>query len=642
ATRVATAGAPVPPATDDVPPVARRDEPSAPPPSAGDQPAPADLPGLPGDEEAYQLNTLSGRPGPSRPTAQAPAPSRSTGDSDASDDSDTSDDEAERPVWAEPAWLDTLFGPRRDPLQDARLQETSEALYDLVRAEADAHPASRTLRGGLVHVTRQVLHMGSGSRPGPADFLLLGSLALDASSDDLTSADHLALYFVERQIETGRGALDDGTLLRDADGDAVGRDFTGQGLPAPELGSYAVRGRGRVVPRPAPWHNPYLVVARGVGRAVEVAAPGRTFRVDSPEELAMLISYDSRRPRGADIVLVLPPGYAAAVASLVAGTTGRRVWYPEAPADVATHPTAGTRHLMLELGDGATGAGWTSADPATDGGLPGARDLGSGSVTPDRDSEDDASSSDGDAEFDRLADRAVLERQIEGRRPRPLTTREYGVIDKRGTGVLFTQPLPRSVGEVRAEDGPDSDALVLPRQGHADVLMADRPPLHISEDRTLAILAPDDGTTGRSRQVYATRAAIERSSARLTAAGAGVRLRADESTGVLLPKEDGSYGDPLFRVEPEFLTASGGPEHAFTRDFARMVAGEADAPLSHIAFRDPAGGVVSTAPVNGLHGREVTGTHHLAQALVEVAEGTRPATAVNPRWAARQAGRDGR
>ncbi|WP_371934435.1 lonely Cys domain-containing protein [Streptomyces glycanivorans] len=554
-----------------------------------------------------------------------------------SDDSDSdSDDEA-----ADPGWLDTVFGPHRGNIPRARLREASEALLDLVREEAATHPTSRELRHGLNRVTRQVLHMAAGARPGPADFLLLGSLALDASSDDLASAEQLAVYFIERQIETGRGAMDEGTLLRDDDGAVVGRDFTGRGLAAPEPASYAVRGRGRVIPRPAPWQNPYMVVARAAGHAVEVTMPGRTFRVDSADELAMLISYDSRRPRGADIVLALPPEYAATVALLVTGTTGRRVWYPEAPVDVATHPTAGTRHLMLDLNDGNTGAGWASSDPSEGDGLPGARDFDSdtdGGPAPD--SDDDRSSTEGDAEFDRLADQAVLERQIEGLRPRPLTTRDYGVIDKRGTGVLFTRPLPPAVGEVRAGTG--SDALVLPRQDQGTVPMAGRPPLHISEDRTLAMLAGDGDTTGRGRQVYATRAAIERSSTRLTAAGAGVRLKADESAGVLLPKEDGSYGEPLYRVEPEFLTASGASEHAFTRTFAQMVAGSTNAPLSHIAFRGPTGAVVSTAPVNGQHSREVTGTHHLAQALTEVAEGSRPAAEVTPRWAARQAGRDKR
>ncbi|WP_241191730.1 lonely Cys domain-containing protein, partial [Streptomyces sp. ADI97-07] len=565
--------------------------------------------------------------------------------SDESESEPDSDDEDERPLWADSGWLNMLFGPHLGSVPRLRLRETSEALYDLVREEAGGQETSQALRTGLNRVTRRVLHMRSG--PGAPDFLLLGSLALDASSDDLASTDDLALYFIERQIETGRGALDEGTLLRDDEGSAVGRDFTGPGQPTPELESYPVRGRGRVVPRPAPWQNPYLVVARAAGRAVEISMPGRTFLVDSAEELAMLISYDSGRPRGADIVLALPPAYAATVATLVAGTTGRRVWYPEAPVTVTTHPTTGTRHLMMDLGDGDTGAGWAAYAPPADGGLTGARDPGSAGDThslSDPDS-DDGSSSDGDAEFDRLVEQAVLERQIEGRRPRPLTTRDYGVIDKRGTGVLFTRPLPQTVGDVRAGDGtgPDAPALALPYQGQEDIRMADRPPLHISEDRTLAMLAADgDGTAGRSRQVYATRAAIERSSARLTRAGAGVRLRTDESVGVLLPKEDGSYGEPLFRVEPEFLTGSGGPEHAFTRDFARMVAGEAVAPLSHIAFRGPTGDIVSTAPVNGQHGREVTGTHHLALALTEVAEGTRPARDVTPRWASRQAGRDSR
>lgn len=82
------------------------------------------------------------------------------------------------------------------------------------------------------------------------------------------------------------------------------------------------------------------------------------------DELAMLISYDSRRPRGADIVLALPPHIAAPLAVLVAGTTGRRVWRPEAPVAVATHPTAGSR-LALDLRDGDTGASWVPVDPSS-------------------------------------------------------------------------------------------------------------------------------------------------------------------------------------------------------------------------------------------------------------------------------------
>ncbi|MFD5460265.1 hypothetical protein ACFWIR_35480, partial [Streptomyces olivaceus] len=564
-------------------------------------------------------------------------------DSEGSDDSDDGD---EQPRWADTGWLNTVFGPRWDTVPGDRLRETSEALYELVSTEAGADQEPQSLYRALNRVARQVLHLPGNARPGPADHQLLGSLALDASSDDLETADDLARYFVERQIETGRGALDEGTLLRDTARNAAGRDFGRSGQPAPAPDSYVLRGTGRVVERSAPWHNPYMVVARAVDGAVEVSlAPGRTFRVTRLDELAMLISYDNRRPRGADIVLALPPHIAAPLAVLVAGTTGRRVWRPEAPVTVATHPAAGSR-LALDLRDGDTGASWAPVDPSEQDGLPGARDLSSDSDSDAGPGGDDSeySSSDGDAEFDRLADELVLERRIDERRTRPLTTRDYGVIDKRGTGVLFTRPLPRRVAEVAAGDGTGAgpDSLLLPSQDHGTVPMADRPPLHVSEDRTLALLADGEGTTGRGRQVYATRAAIDASSARLAAAGAGVRLKADEATGILLPGEDGSYGAPLFRVEPEFLTASGGSEHAFTRDFAQMVAGTGPASLSHVAFRGPAGGTVATAPVNGQHGREVTGTHHLAQALTEVAEGTRPAGDATPRWAARETGRDPR
>ncbi|NEB21835.1 hypothetical protein G3I46_35970, partial [Streptomyces coelicoflavus] len=552
--------------------------------------------------------------------------------SDSDSDSDDSADGNERPPWADTGWLNTVFGTRWDTVPVDRLRETSQALYELVEAEAGADRAPQALYRALNRVARQVLHLPGDARPGPADHQLLGSLALDASSDDLETTDDLSRYFVERQIETGRGALDEGTLLHDTAGAAAGRDFGRTGQPAPAPGSYLLRGTGRVVERPAPWHNPYTVVARAVDGAVEVSLmPGRTFRVTRLDELAMLISYDDRRPRGADVVLALPPHIAEPLAVLVAGTTGRRVWRPEAPVTVATHPTAGSR-LALDLRDGDTGAGWVPVDPSEQDGLPGARDLSSDDESDAGDDDSERSSSDGDAEFDRLADELVLERRIDARRTRPLITRDYGVIDKRGTGVLFTRPLPRRVAEVPVGDGTGdgSDALLLPSQDHGTVPMADRPPLHVSEDRTLALPADGEHTTGRGRQVYATRAAIDASSARLAAAGAGLRLKADESTGVLLPREDGSYGDPLFRVEPEFLTPSGASEHAFTRDFAQMLAGTGSAPLSHAAFRGPAGDAVATAPVNGQHGREVTGTHHLAEALAEVAEGTRPADEVTP------------
>ncbi|CAD5987985.1 protein of unknown function [Streptomyces sp. KY75] len=603
-------------------------------------------PGLPGEEEAYELSTLSG----AEPQPQ-PQPHVNTDPGSDSDSDSDSEGEEDTPIWADPEWLTAVFGPQWNHAPRARLQETSEALYELVEEAA----GGRTTRDGLADLVRHVLHLPTRARVSNQDVLDLGALALEASSDDLASAEDLALYFVDRQIETRRDALAEETLLRTADRTPAGRNFTEKdpGLPAPD--AYLAERSGRAAEQNAAWRNPYLFVAGAAeGGGVEIVTPWRTFVVRDAEEMARIISYDSRRPAGADIVLALPPAFAAQVANLVAGTTARPVWYPMGPAEVLTHPTTGAAHLVVHRRAGEAGPDWTTPPPPQEPGLPGARDLINGG---DTDSDDgrgsdagsdssSGSTSDGDAEFDRLADQLQWEHRIDALRPRPLITRDYQVIDDSGTGVLFTEPGPRTVGpvtagEVRTEEGAEGPALILPQQIPGTVPAAGRPPLHISADRTVALLSAGDDTTGRGRQVYATRAAIERSSARLTAAGAGVLLEADPSVRVVLDQEDGTPGEPLFRVEPRFLTASGASEHAFTRDFARMVAGTDAAPLSHLAFRGP-DGTVATAPVNGLHGREVTGTHHLAQALTEVADGTRTATAVTPDWAVRQAGRDPR
>ncbi|MFJ6806659.1 hypothetical protein ACIQRK_11560 [Streptomyces anulatus] len=609
-------------------------------------PTDGDVPGLPGEEEAYELSTLSGaepRPEP------LPQPQENTGirtgtgsDSDSDSDSD-SEGEEDTPIWADPEWLTAVFGPQWNRAPRTRLQETSQALYELVEEAAGGRPT----RDGLADLVRHVLHLPLRARVSNQDVLDLGALALEASSDDLATADDLSGYFVDRQIETRRDALAEETQLRDADRAPAGRDFTGadRGLPAPD--SYLAERSGRAAVQSSAWRKPYLFVAGAAeGGGVEIVTPWRTFVVRDAAEMARIISYDSRRPGGADIVLVLPPAFAARVADLVAGTTARPVWYPLGPAEVATHPTTGAAHLVVHRRAGETGPDWTTPPPPREPGLPGARDLSSGDSDtddgPDTDDvSDSGSTSDGDAEFDRLADLAQFERRVDALRPRPLVTRAYEVLDDSGTGALFTEPGPRTIGEVRTAEGAEGPALVLPHRTQGAVPAADRPPLHISEDRTVALLSAGDDTTGRSRQVYATRAAIERSSARLAAAGAGVRLEADPSVRVVLDQEDGTPGEPLLRVEPRFLTESGASEHAFTRDFARTVAGTDAAPLSHLAFRAP-DGTVATAPVNGLHGREVTGTHHLAQALTEVAHGTRPATGVTPDWAVRQAGRDPR
>ncbi|WP_405194652.1 hypothetical protein [Streptomyces anulatus] len=615
-------------------------------PETAKAPTEGDLPGLSGEEEAYELSTLSGAEPQPRPLTQPHENTgirTGTGTDSETDSEDEGEGEEDTPIWADPEWLTAVFGPQWNRAPRARLQETSQALYELVEEAAGGRPT----RDGLADLVRHVLHLPLRARVSNQDVLDLGALALEASSDDLATADDLSGYFVDRQIETRRDALAENTQLRDADGTPAGRDFTGadRGLPAPD--SYLAERSGRMAVQSPAWRKPYLFVAGAAeGGGVEIVTPWRTFVVRDAGEMARIISYDSRRPGGADIVLALPPAFAAQVADLVAGTTARPVWYPLGPAEVATHPTTGAVHLVVHRRAGEAGPDWTTPPPPREPGLPGARDLGSGDSDTDDgpdsdDGSDSGSTSDGDAEFDRLADLAQFERRVDALRPRPLVTRAYEVLDDSGTGVLFTEPGPRTVGEVRTADGAEGPALVLPRQTPVAVPVADRPPLHISEDRTVALLSAGDDTTGRGRQVYATRAAIERSSARLAAAGAGVRLEADPSVRVVLDQEDGTPGEPLFRVEPRFLTDSGASEHAFTRDFARMVAGTDAAPLSHLAFRTP-DGTVATAPVNGLHGREVTGTHHLAQALTEVAHGTRPATGVTPDWAVRQTGRDPR
>lgn len=154
--------------------------------------------------------------------------------SDDSDDEPDSDEENEQPRWADTGWLNTVFGPRWDAVPGDRLRETSEGLFALVSTEAREDQEPQSLFRALNRVTRQVLHLSGDARPGPADHQLLGSLALDASSDDLETTDDLARYFVERQIETGRGALDEGTLLRDPRGTPPDGTSAGRGSPPPD------------------------------------------------------------------------------------------------------------------------------------------------------------------------------------------------------------------------------------------------------------------------------------------------------------------------------------------------------------------------------------------------------------------------
>ncbi|XMA40036.1 hypothetical protein O1157_34825 [Streptomyces albogriseolus] len=218
---------------------------------------------------------------------------------------------------------------------------------------------------------------------------------------------------------------------------------------------------------------------------------------------------------------------------------------------------------------------------------------------------------------------------LRARRPEPLTTRDYGIVDGTGDGVLFRKPgglrgtwqTPRSM--TGTEDAPE---LLMNEQDHTLTPVTERPVLRISADRTLAV---EDGAYGQ--QVFATREAVEASSAKLARAGLAVRLRTDESVGVVLPTPDGG-SRLLYRVTPDFLTRSGQSTEEVCRDFADMLADTSR--TSHMVFRAPDGGPAVTAPVNASDGVEVTGTHHLADALGHVADGHERPESADPDWAA--------
>lgn len=128
-------------------------EPLVPKPKAPESPkAPSDgdLPGLSGEEEAYELSTLSGAEPQPQPLSQ---PHENTGirtgtgsDSETDSDSD-SEGEEDTPIWADPEWLTAVFGPQWNRAPRARLQETSQALYELVEEVAGGRPT----RDGLAY-----------------------------------------------------------------------------------------------------------------------------------------------------------------------------------------------------------------------------------------------------------------------------------------------------------------------------------------------------------------------------------------------------------------------------------------------------------------------------------------------------------
>ncbi|NEE60069.1 hypothetical protein G3M55_88040, partial [Streptomyces sp. SID8455] len=62
-----------------------------------------------------------------------------------SDSDSEGEGEENTPIWADPEWLTAVFGPQWSRAPRVRLQETSEALYELVEEAA----AGRPTRDGL-------------------------------------------------------------------------------------------------------------------------------------------------------------------------------------------------------------------------------------------------------------------------------------------------------------------------------------------------------------------------------------------------------------------------------------------------------------------------------------------------------------
>ncbi|MBK5994932.1 lonely Cys domain-containing protein, partial [Streptomyces sp. MBT58] len=540
------------------------------------------------------------------PEAQALSQFRFTEESDSDDDSVESD-----PADDPRTWAGLLFGPAsRDEYEAEALLDTARAVRDLANRGTTHAEAATDVLAGLRELTRQVLGLADQAQVGARDLMLLGSLALSADPGQLADADELA-----RLLTYQDGVLGEGTGL--GPGRGAGRDWSGTGGLTPPLDTYAAQDEdGTPAVWPAPWPDAYVVLAQSAGDALRLHTPDAVLRIEDTAELARLIARDPHRPAGDDIVLAFAHDDIETVARQVADLTGNRVWYSELGPKVATDWRTGAEHLMTDPAPDGGAHAWTSLSPGQ-APVPGGRTTGTPTAGPHP--------SDGTAS------------DIEARRAHPLTTREYGFADGHGDGELFRNPgdfediwtAPRSL----AADT-DAPSLLLATQAW-DVERADgHPAVRISADRTLAV-QNEHG----SQQVYATRKAVADSNAKLTRAGLAVRLGLDEERGIVLPTPDGG-SNRLFRVTPVFTNRAGASTEEVCRDFAIMLAG--DGRPSHLVFRDPGDGSTVTAPANASDGAEVTGTHHLAEALGQVADGILRPGSADPGWAAALVRRDAR
>ncbi|MFD4763288.1 lonely Cys domain-containing protein [Streptomyces sp. NPDC058439] len=191
---------PAPEHAPPAPPMSEQDPAAVPlPPSPGptdgsDNPG---LPGLLGEEEAYELSTLSG----ARDEALAQFRFTDTPEPDADAlarfrfTDDTSDSDSEDDATAHERWPGLLFGPAaRNDHSPEMLVGTALSLRELAQAHAESSSENTSAVEALHGLTRRLLNLGPADAVDERHILLLGSLALSASPRDLADEASLTSY----------------------------------------------------------------------------------------------------------------------------------------------------------------------------------------------------------------------------------------------------------------------------------------------------------------------------------------------------------------------------------------------------------------------------------------------------------------
>ncbi|WP_033338561.1 toxin glutamine deamidase domain-containing protein [Catenuloplanes japonicus] len=219
--------------------------------------------------------------------------------------------------------------------------------------------------------------------------------------------------------------------------------------------------------------------------------------------------------------------------------------------------------------------------------------------------------------------------------PRPTVTTAYRRFGPGGTeDVPFREYAPLTVTH-RADAQLDLPERRLLTDAH--------PPLNVSADGTLAV----NGTTAvpgaqpetEAGEFFATEDVIEAARRDLAAHGSRVRLVVHQDTYITLAAAPDRR---LLYVTAEFI-ADGQrrphPHSPICRDVAQYVMnGSPDTML----FRDETIDHAVPAGTSSQDGLELTGTHHLAEAIARIAESDDDLGQVGPAWAAEAVGRDRR